>query len=68
MVTEQVYSNIWDENISDHLDISPIWKECFKDEDKPENVKYRYTIKFEGVLPVQVTKITKLGTTFNNQN
>lgn len=60
MIVEQVYSNIWDENIKKDVNNSPIWKECFKNEDKPENVKYKYTIKFDGLIPVQVTKIQKL--------
>lgn len=60
MVIEQVYSNIWDENIKKDVNNSPIWQECFKNEDKPRDVKYKYTIKFDGLVPVQVTKIQKL--------
>lgn len=63
MTTEKVYSPINDENISNDVFNSPIWKDCYT-EDEFINTDitlrepwYVYTIKFEGTKPVQVTKI-----------
>ncbi|MFW6225962.1 MAG: hypothetical protein ACOC3V_03310 [bacterium] len=60
MITEKIYSNILDKDIQKNLQESPMWGECYNNEDKPDDVKYRYTVKFEGLTPVQVTKIEEL--------
>lgn len=61
MIKEKVYSPIHDEKIRQNINESPIWDECYhedeiKDIDKP---LYCYSMKFEGLTPIQVTKITK---------
>ena len=66
MIVENVYSIISDENIQKNLINSPIWKNCYKeDEIFPELLAtsddwYKYTIKFDGLIPTQVTNIAKL--------
>lgn len=61
MITENVYSPILDEKIHENIDNSPIWKNCFH-ESEIGNIKeplYCYSIKFDGLKPIQVTKIRK---------
>jgi hypothetical protein len=66
MITEKVYSPINDGNIKKNLNGSPIWKNCYKEEDlnrevlSKHNIMYVYTIKFDGVTPKQVTKVDTL--------
>lgn len=59
---EKVYSSIKDDNIKNELMDSPIWKKC----EHPDDIKekdisgwYEYTVKFEGLTPIQVTKVKK---------
>jgi len=63
--TERVISPVLDTNIKDDLDNSPIWKDAFHEEeifselyDKYPNW-YEYSIKFDGLKPVQFLKISK---------
>lgn len=58
MLVEQVYSPILDEDIHKHLKESPIWAKCYKKEEAPDGC-HKYTIKFDGLIPIQVTKIEK---------
>jgi len=60
MITEKVYSNIVDNNIKKNVKNSPIWSECFKEGEQPEDVKMEYTIKFNGTIPIQVTNVKEL--------
>lgn len=61
MITEKVYSPIEDKNIKNNLQNSPIWKDCYKeDEEKPNKKMWVYSIKFNGLKPIQVTKVKKL--------
>lgn len=66
MITEKVYSPVKDERVKNSISNSPIWKQCYKEEDLTQEVLDRhdvihvYTVKFEGVTPVQVTKISQL--------
>jgi len=63
MKDEKVYSTINDKNIKENLSNSPIWKNCLHSDDLTENVRrntpnlIEYTIKFDGLKPVQVTKV-----------
>jgi len=61
MKTEKIYSPILDTNISKNINKSPIWDDCFhEEEEKPSGTPLIcYTIKFDGLTPVQVTKISK---------
>lgn len=66
MTTEKVYSPINDENISNDIFNSPIWKNCYTEEEflsmdiSLHNVWYLYTIKFNGTKPTQVTKVERI--------
>lgn len=64
MITEKVFSPINDEKIRINLNGSPIWKNCYRQEEitgevlrKYNNILYIYSIKFDGLTPIQVTKI-----------
>lgn len=62
----KVYSPIEDKGIRENLNGSPIWKQAYhEDEYKAVINKYpamfEYLIKFDGLKPVMVNKITKLG-------
>jgi hypothetical protein len=61
MITEKIYSPINDQKIRQNLQNSPIWNECYHEDEIADINKqlYCYSIKFEGLLPIQVTKITK---------
>jgi hypothetical protein len=56
---EKVYSPIKDDNIKNDIKNSPIWKECYHTNDTKPTVKqmFVYTIKFDGLVPIQVMKI-----------
>ena len=63
MKTEKVYSKIYDKNIQDHIETSQIWKECEHSEDvRGKNITgwYEYTIKFDGLKPIQCNHIQKI--------
>lgn len=60
MKTEIVFSPIKDKNIKKDIINSPIWKECYKPEELSDEMRGKmtaYTIKFDGLTPVQVTNI-----------
>jgi hypothetical protein len=63
MTDEKVFSPIKDDEIKRNLNDSPIWKNCFHSDDLTAEVlaKYpnmiEYTIRFDGLKPIQVTKI-----------
>ena len=62
MTTEKVYSPIFDRNIKKDISNSPIWKDCYHEDDELPISKtlWCYTIKFDGLVPVQVTNVEKL--------
>ena len=64
MEIEKVYSPVNDPKVKSNLIDSPIWKNCYKVEEvtnevlkKHNNIFYIYSIKFDGLTPVQVTKV-----------
>lgn len=61
--TEIIYSRLEDKSIKHHLATSIIWTNCehFKDVSE-KNLKgwWKYTIKFDGLKPVQCIKIEKI--------
>lgn len=67
MTTEQIFSPVKDEKMASNLLDSPIWKESYT-EDEYLMIKethaydawYKYTIKFEGLKPIQLTKFDVL--------
>jgi len=64
MITEEVWTPIKHEGKD--LKNSPIWAKCYKPEEvdaeirKTWNEWYVYTIKFDGLIPIQITKVRKL--------
>jgi len=60
----KVYSTIEDKNIKKNLNNSPIWKKAIHADDLGNvvdkyDIIWEYEIKFDGLKPIQVTKITK---------
>ena len=61
MTTEKVYSPIFDKDIHKDIANSPIWNKVFKEDELVSKIGItEYTIKFDGLKPVQVTNIRKL--------
>jgi hypothetical protein len=65
MTTEKVYSFILDKFIKHNIAKSPIWKNCYHESDNKEPLThyskyYIYSIKFEGLKPIQVTKVEQI--------
>jgi len=65
METVKVYSPVDDKNIKNNLNDSPIWKQAYSEDDISKaklkhSELYEYTVKFDGIKPVQVTKIKKV--------
>lgn len=66
MITENVYSPIKDRSIKADLQNSVIWKTAYKKSDlsakilKTHATMYVYTIKFDGPVPKQVTKVREM--------
>jgi len=63
MTIENIISPIEDRQINSHIQDSPIWSKAIKEEElvvKPDNILFKYTIKFNGTIPVQCTKIEKI--------
>ena len=61
----KVYSPVEDNNIRENLNNSPIWKKAYHAEDLPRITAgnatvFEYSIKFDGLKPVQVTDVKKL--------
>lgn len=65
METIKVYSPIEDKKIRENLNGSPIWNLAYH-EDELSTAKvnhtdiYEYTVKFDGLKPIQLTGIKKL--------
>lgn len=66
MKDEKVYSPIEDKEIRSNVQKSPIWTgfryhaDELADAKKKHEVLYEYSIKFDGLKPVQVTNVQKL--------
>ena len=65
MESIKVFSPIEDKAIRENLNGSPIWKQAYHETELVEAKKkhtgmYEYTIKFEGLKPVQVAGVKKL--------
>jgi hypothetical protein len=62
----KVYSPVEDKEIRNNLNASPIWKQAYH-EDEFENAKrkhsnlYEYSIKFDGLKPIQLTNMKRVG-------
>ncbi len=68
MTNEIVISPVKDEKINSHIEKSPIWEKgkAFKAEELTEKIKgmhpawYEYTIRFDGLKPIQMTKFREI--------
>jgi len=66
MTFEKVISPVFDKKINSNINESPIWKKAYKPEELTEEVRnmhpvwYEYTIKFDGVKPIQMTKMKEI--------
>jgi len=65
MENVSVYSPVEDKDIRNNLNGSPIWKQAYHAEELAEAQKknatmFEYTIKFDGLKPVQITNVKKL--------
>jgi hypothetical protein len=61
----KIYSPIEDKEIRNNLNGSPIWKQAYHvDELETAKTKhpvlYEYTIKFNGLQPIQVTSVKRV--------
>jgi len=60
-----VYSAIDDQKIKSDLNNSPIWKKAYTEEEYLQNPRlypiwFKYSFKFDGLKPVQLTKMKKI--------
>lgn len=59
-----VISPVLDSKIQEHINESPIWHNAYYEEDITDEVYrkynswYMYSVKFEGLKPIQCTKIS----------
>ena len=66
MTNETVISPIRDEKFNSHPKDSEIWTKAFKAEELNEKVRgmypawYEYTIRFDGLKPIQMTKFREI--------
>jgi hypothetical protein len=66
MTFETVISPIFDDKINSHIKESEIWKKAYKPDELTEKVKrmhptwYVYTIQFDGLKPIQMTKMKEI--------
>lgn len=65
METIKVYSPIEDKEIRNNLNTSPIWKQAYHEDELSEAKKkhqniFEYSIKFEGLKPIQITKVNRV--------
>lgn len=66
MTNEKVISPVKDDKINSHLNESLIWKKAFKPEEITDKIKgmhpawYEYTVKFDGLKPIQCTKFHEI--------
>lgn len=61
MKTEKIYSPIFDKDIRKNINNSPIWGEAYHESELGDVKKplTEYTVKFDGLKPIQVTKMQK---------
>jgi hypothetical protein len=65
METVKVFSPVDDKDIRQNLSASPIWKQSYtedelKEAEKKHPVLFEYSIKFDGLKPVQLLGVKKL--------
>lgn len=66
MTIETVISPILDDKINSHIVESEIWHKAYKPEELTDKVRgmnpnwYEYNIKFDGLKPIQMTKMKEI--------
>lgn len=65
MENVNVYSPVEDKTIKNNINDSPIWKKASTEEEYVENTRrypiwFKYSFKFDGLKPVQVTNVQKI--------
>ena len=69
MTDETIYSKIYDKTIHQNLQNSEIWKDAHKEEELDSTEGFvKYSIRFDGLKPVQVLKIKKINEKSNQTN
>ena len=61
----KVYSPVEDKDIRNNLNGSPIWKKAYHADEldaakQKHKILYEYVIKFDGLKPIMLNKISKL--------
>jgi hypothetical protein len=62
LTTVDIYSPIHDNKIKSNISGSEIWNECYHEDELSKDKRkemFRYTMKFSGTKPVQVTNIKR---------
>lgn len=66
MTTEVVLSPIRDDKMQSHIKESEVWKNAFHQEEVTEEIRmkhnqwFEYTVRFEGLTAIQVTKFREI--------
>ena len=66
MTVETVISPVLDKQMNSHLNDSKVWKQAFKADELSEKIRgmhpawYEYTVKFDGLRPIQMTKYKEI--------
>lgn len=66
VIVEEVYSPVDDAKMGKNIMNSTVWDLCFKKEEATEELiakhpkMFVYTVKFDGLTPIQVTKIKQI--------
>jgi len=66
MTVETVISPVLDKQMNSHLNDSKVWKQAFKADELNEKIRgmhpawYEYTVKFDGLRPIQMTKYKEI--------
>lgn len=64
-IIETVISSVYDDKIQNHITESPIWLRAYHESEMTNEIYqksdswYKYSIKFNGLIPMQCTKIEK---------
>lgn len=62
----KVISPVLDEKINSHINTSEVWKKAYHPEEFTDEMRplqpawYEYTIQFDGLKPIQMTKMKEI--------
>jgi len=66
MTDEKVISPTFDKQMNSHINDSEVWKKAYKAEELTDRIRgmhpawYEYTIRFDGLKPIQMTKFKEI--------